>query len=298
MTTSPLLIVGSIAIDTIRTPGGTASDQLGGSASFAALTAKHWTNPLILSAIGADFAPALLKRLEKAGLNLKHLTRGAGKSFRWEGVYDENLGTRTTIGIDLGVMDTASLQSPDLSGVRFAMMATYSPSKELEILPRLPKDCFVAVDTIAVYINVPQLRVELDKLVSRATLLCIDQTELKEFTGVADEAAAVKKIFTLGPRWAIIKYGKQGSRLYAPGGQTAVLGIYDNLPKDTTGAGDTFLAGVMAHLANVGKTDFQTILEGMRLGTAAASVTTEAFGVDELIKATREEIERRAREVK
>jgi len=300
MTTSPLLIIGSIAIDTIRTPGGTASDQLGGSASFAGLTARHWTTPILLSAIGADFPSLLLERLEESGLDLQYLTRDHGKSFRWEGVYDETLGTRTTIGIDLGVMNSARLQSPDLSNVRFAMMATYAPTRELEILPSLPKGCFIAVDTIAVYINVPELRVELEKLVRHATLLCIDQTELRDFTGVADEAAAVKEIFSIGPRWVIIKYGKKGSRLYAPGPRekTASLGIYENEPKDTTGAGDTFLAAVMAHLAHIGKADFKTILEGMRLGTAAASVTTEAFGVDKLIKTPREEIERRARKVR
>lgn len=299
MSTPPLLIIGSVAIDTIRTPHGNASDQLGGSATFAALTAKHWCGPVIVSAIGGDFPVELLTRLERAGLDLSTLTRDAkGKSFRWTGVYSESLGTRETIGLELGVMESAKLRVPEnISDIRFAIISTYAPSRELEVLPLLHKDCFVALDTIAVYINVPELRVQLDKIVKRADLLCIDQTELKQFTGLDDEAAAVKKIFSLGPRWAVIKYGKRGSRLYAPDGRTATLGIYDNVPKDTTGAGDTFLAGIMAHVASAGKVEFETLLEGMRLGTAAASITTEAFGIEEIIKATKEEIERRARSV-
>ena len=294
MSSPSLLIIGSVAIDNIRTPKGAATDQLGGSATFAALAAKHWSSPLILSAIGADFPAALLQRLQNAGLDLSRLTRDAGKSFRWEGVYNEDLGTRETIGIDLGVMESAKLMVPDLSTIRFAMMATYAPARELEAIERLPKDTFIATDTIAVYINIPELRKSLDALVKRSALVCFDETELKDFAQTKDEAQAVKAIFAKGPRFVIAKYGKRGSRLYSHDGQTAAWGIFDNVPKDTTGAGDTFLGTIMAHLAAVGKADFKTILEGMKLGTAAASITTEAFGVEDLIKSTKAEIERRA----
>jgi|GEM_PF-3155001 sugar/nucleoside kinase (ribokinase family) len=295
----PLLITGSIAIDTIRNKGRLATDQLGGSAAFAALAARHWCKPVILSAIGGDYPPALERRLLDAGLDLRNLTRVASdKSFRWEGVYKENLGIRETIGVDLGVMATASLLTPaDIGKYKFAMMATYAPEKELEVAAKLPPECFIAVDTIAVYINTPALKSQLLNLIGKSGLLCIDDGETAALTGTRSEEEAVRKVFEMGPKWMIVKHGKLGSILYSQDGKTARLGIYDNIPIETTGAGDTFLGSVMAHLAATGKIDFATIMEGMRLGTAAASVTVEAFGVEELIKATRQEIERRAENI-
>ena len=289
---NPLLIVGSVAIDTIRTPQGDASDQLGGSAVFAALTARHWVKPVVLSAIGGDFPMALEAKMETAGVELGNLTRVANeKSFRWEGVYDAGLGTRETIGLDLGVMATAKLAAPDLFAIKFAMMGNYHPARELEIMDKLPEGCFVAADTIQAWIRYELAA--LTELFRRANIICIDGNELLEFTQGKNEAAGVEKLFELGPRWAIIKYGKRGSRLYGREGERATFGIYDNVPKDTTGAGDTFLAAIMAHVAAVGRADFETLKAGIRLGTAAASITTEAFGVDAIIEATGEEIEKR-----
>ena len=294
-----LLIAGSVAIDTIRNSSGSATDQLGGSATFAALAAKHWCDVVLLSAIGDDYPHVLEEKLLGAGLNLRDLTRvKGGKSFRWEGVYKENLGTRETIGIDLGVMATATLNTPrNINNFSFAMMATYAPEKELEVVSKLSPKCFIATDTIAIYINTPALKASLDKLVQKSSLICFDNNEIAAYSGLPDEESAVKKVFSVGPKWVIVKHGKLGSILYSQDGQSARLGIFDNIPIETTGAGDTFLGSVMAHLASTGRVNFENILEGMKLGTAASSITVEAFGVDALIGASREEISRRAKNI-
>lgn len=291
-----LLLCGSVAIDTIHTPEGTASHQLGGSASFAALAMRHWMTPVLLSAIGGDLPEDLYNKLEKAGIDLRHLTVDKGaKSFRWAGAYDEGLGTRKTVAVELGVMGTHVLHAPDLSHIRWAMMGNYNPLRQLELLPKLPKDCFISVDTIHGWIE--HQREGLTNLFRAATLITIDRDELLEFTGAKDEAQGVKQLFSMGPKWVIIKYGAAGSRLYAQDGRSGMVGIYKTVAKDTTGAGDTYLGTIMAHLATTGKVDMETLLAGMRLGAAAASITVEAFGVDALIKADRKEIERRAKAI-
>ncbi len=290
---NPLLIVGSVAIDTIRTPQGTASDQLGGSATFAGLVARHWVEPVLLSAIGGDFPEALLRRMEAASLNLSDLTREENaKSFRWEGLYDEGLGLRETTGLELGVMATAKLRTPDLSSIRFCMMGNYHPARELEVLEKLPEGCFIGTDTIEAWIKFE--REALTGLFRRSSLICIDTDELAKFTEEPDELVGVEKLFELGARWAVIKYGAHGSSLYGSQGERFRCGAYKTQARDTTGAGDTFLATILAHLAATGRADFETLQEGMKLGAAAASITVEAFGVDSLIKANKEDIERRA----
>lgn len=292
-----LLLVGSIGIDTLHTPQGSASHQLGGSATFAALAIRHWTRCPILAAIGGDFPEDLYHRLEHAGINLSHLTKDIhAKSFRWEGQYDEGLGTRKTVGIELGVMGTHRLHVPDLSHIKFAMMGNYHPLRELEVIEKLPAGCFICVDTIHGWINHEHANVQ--KLFSRATMPAIDKAELLELTKTADEMDGVKTLFSWGAQWVIVKYGAQGSRLYSPDGRQQQVGIYDTPVKDTTGAGDTYLGTIMAHLNDKGRADFETIVEGMRLGSAAASITVEAFGVEAIIRATRAQIEERAQKIK
>lgn len=288
-----LLLVGSVAIDTIHTPHGDAKHQLGGSAVFAALAIRHWTKTPILSAVGGDFPQDLLHRLEHAGLNLSHLTRDLhAKSFRWEGQYDEGLGTRKTVGLDLGVMATHKLHVPDLSHIKFAMMGNYHPARELEVMQKLPAGCFIATDTIEAWIQYNYE--ETKELFSRSTMAVVDRDELLKLTKTADEAQGVKKLFAWGVGWVIVKYGAQGSCLYAPDGKAQKVGVYATTTKDTTGAGDTYLGTLMAHLNDKGRGDFETIVEGMKLGAAAASITVEAFGVEAIIRATRAQIEERA----
>ena len=292
-----LLIVGSLGIDTIYTPAGSASHQLGGSATFAALAARHWTAPLILSAIGGDFPNDLMSILEREKLETKHLTVDPhAKSFRWAGRYDEGLGTRETVGVELGVMGTHTLHSPDMPKIKWVMMGNYNPLKQIELLTKLPAGCFISCDTIHGWIH--HQHEDVLNLFRACTLISIDRDELLEAMKVGDEAVAVKKLLAMGPKWAIIKYGAQGSRLYASDGRSSAMGVYKTHTKDTTGAGDTYLGTIMAHLASVGRADFDTILHGMRLGAAAASITVEAFGIDSLVKATRPEIEKRAQQVK
>ena len=288
-----MLIVGSVAVDTIRTPNGSASDTLGGSATFAALAAKHFGEILLLSAIGPDFPQSLLKDLEAAQVPLNNLTRTKdGKTFRWEGVYDEGLGSRTTIGLDLGVMATAKLNIPAKAlECRYAMMATYHPTREMEVLGHLKRGTFVATDTIFAWIEYE--KEALTELYRHTNLICLDGHELKLFTKIDDEAIAVKHLLSLGAEYVIVKYGKRGSRLYSKEGRTQFVGIYPNSPVETTGAGDTYLGAIMAYLNRKGQHTFEDVIEGMVWGSATASITTEAFGVNALIKTSFAEISRR-----
>jgi len=207
-----LLLTGPVAIDTIYTPKGSASDQLGGSVSFAALAARHWREPVILSAVGGDFPEDLRQILLRAGLELKHLTVDMhAKTFRWAGKYDAGLGTRETVGVELGVMSTHTLHAPELSHVKYAMMGNYHPARQLELLPKLPKDCFVAMDTIHAWITYE--RENLTTLAHACHLITIDKDELLQWAQIDNEAAAVKKLLSWGPKWIIITYGVDGSRL-------------------------------------------------------------------------------------
>ena len=291
---NPLLIVGSVAIDNIRTPHGSASDQLGGSATFAALSARFWGQPLILSAIGLDFPQSLLSELKQGGLNLNDLTLDKqGKSFRWEGVYDETLGTRQTIGLELGVMATATLQAPiGLQNVRVAMMGTYHPVRQLELLAKLPAGVFVATDTIAAYIKYE--RAALTELYKKSTLITLNDEELCEYTCCEDLGKGVEHLFGLGAEYVIIKHGQKGSHLYTAAGDKVEVGAYQTQAKDTTGAGDSYLGALLAVVNAKGKPTLQTLAEGMRFGSAVASLTVEAFGVDRLLPARWDEVNARA----
>jgi cytidine kinase len=295
---SPLLIIGSVAIDTIRTHNAAFSDQLGGSATFAALAARHWAEPLLLSAIGEDFPPALLQKISQSGISTAHLTRDPkGKSFRWTGVYDATLGTRETIGFEMGVMSTAKLNPPAiLSQVRFAMMATYDPDRQLEIINLLPSHTFIATDTIHAWIKFG--RDALTRLYRQTHLITLNEEELTEYTGSSNRAEGVRQLFELGASYVIIKRGAEGSILYTRDGQSLSVPAFATTARDTTGAGDSYLGTLMATLNRYGRVDIDTLSEGMRLGSAVASRTVEAFGVDSLISATLPEIQARASRLK
>lgn len=295
------MIIGSVAVDTVRTPTQAASDQLGGSASFASLVAKEYCDTMLLSAIGPDFPASLIERLQANNIATDKLTRTTeGKTFRWEGIYNEDLGTRESVGFELGVMATATIETPENIGeINYAMMGCYDPAREMEVVNKLAEDCFIATDTIEGYITSPDYHKALGELYSKTSLITVDENELKLYTNKTDETEAVQAIFEQSAkvRYVIVKYGANGSQLYAKDGQTRRVGIFTTSPKDTTGAGDTFLGAIMAHLCATQKTDIDTVAEGMRLGAAAASITIEAFGIDALEKATKIDIETRAQKL-
>jgi len=294
---SQLLIIGSVAVDTVRTPNADASDQLGGSASFAALAARNFGPICLMSAIGPDFPQELIDRLQASRIPTQNLTRTTeGKTFRWEGIYHEDLGTRESVGFELGVMATARLDLPNCLGdVRYAMMGCYDPARQMEVVAQLTPGCFIATDTIAGYITDPKHKRTLTDLYRHSSLITLDQTELKLYANTDDETQAVESIFASCPftQYVIVKYGAEGSQLYHKDGQRRRVGVFATSPKDTTGAGDTFLGTLMAHMAATDQTDIDTVEEGMRLGAAAASITIEAFGVDALEKASLGDIQQR-----
>ncbi len=293
----PVLVVGSVAYDSIMTPHDAGERILGGSAAFACLAASYFAPPRIVGVVGHDFRDRDRKKLAKRGIDLDGLlTDPSGRTFFWRGRYHENYNRRDTEDLQLNVFEHFKPRlSPTHAGTPFVMLGNIRPDLQLDVLNQLTAPRFVLADTIDIWIETR--REQLGEVMRRADLLVVNDTESAKLTGESNAIVAGRALRKHGCKTVIIKKGEHGAVLFHEEGMFALPAYPVTELRDPTGAGDSFAGALLGYLASTGATDFATLKQAMIYGTAVASLTVEAFSTDRLAKAGCREIRARRKEL-
>ena len=288
-----LVVVGSIGIDTIETPAARRESILGGSASYACAAASFFTRPGLVGVVGTDFPAGYVEMYGKFGIDLAGLQTVEGQTFKWSGVYEENMDNRRTISTELNVF--ASFQPelpPSYRHSPFLFLANISPQLQLHVLDQIRKPKFVVMDTMDLWINTA--RDALIEVIRRVDLLTVNESEARHLTGEKTLLKAAKMLLGFGPKYVLVKKGEHGSLLVTQDSLFMMPAYPLEEVHDPTGAGDSFAGGFIGSLAAASKITRKAIRQSMAYGSVVASFGVEAFSLDRLCTLTREQIEQRA----
>ena len=291
-----LVVVGSIALDTVITPKGRRDDAVGGSATFFSLAAEYFSPVSIVGIVGDDFPQRAIDEFKKRNIDLEGLEIKPGKTFRWGGEYKVNMKNRETLFTELNVFETFSPVLPDsYKKTDILFLANIHPELQLQVLDQMENKPLVGLDTMNLWIDIS--RDKLIEALKRVDIVIINDEEVLQLADTKYLVDGVKYIQDLGPKTVIAKKGKYGAELFH-GNQHAVFPICpEDQLIDPTGAGDTFAGGFMGFLASKGRKDlsFDDYREAMVYGTVMASFLVESFSTDKLESLTRDEIDARLR---
>lgn len=285
-----LTIVGSIGIDTIETPAEKREEILGGSVSYACASASFFTHSGMVGVVGTDFPQDFRDIWTNMNIDLEGLQTVEGKTFRWSGVYEENMDNRRTLSTELNVFETFSPELPDdYRDAPYLFLGNIHPALQLHVLEQVRNPKFILIDTMDLWINID--KEDLTKVIGKCHMLTLNESEAQLFTGEHSLNQAAHKLLELGPEYVLIKKGGNGSMLFTKSDVFLLHAYPLNSFKDPTGAGDTFAGGLMGALAASGKTDKEAIRQAMVYGSIVASFGVEEFSLDRLTQLDRDQIE-------
>src|SRR2546422_684288 len=291
-----VLIVGSTALDSIKTPNAENSRLLGGSASHAAVAASFFSPVRLVGVVGDDFPRRYFQLYKRHGIDLEGLQILPGKTFHWSGEYELNMNNRRTLLTELGVFETFTPTLPKRhQDSPFVLLANIAPALQHHVLNQMQRPKFVAADTMDLWLNIALP--DLLKLLKRLDAFVLNDSEAYQLTKEDNVFAALKKIHRLGPKYVIIKKGSHGSILSGPGGFFICPAYPLHKVIDPTGAGDAFIGGMMGHLATANGTVDEHIRRAMIYGSVVASFCCEGFGLTRITRITRANIDQRVREL-
>jgi sugar/nucleoside kinase (ribokinase family) len=279
VTPSQLLVVGSVALDTVATTTAERIEVLGGAASYASVAASFLTPVRLTGVVGTDFPAEHVALLERHKVDLGGLEKAAGRTFRWSGRYSSDFNVRTTLDTQLNVFESFRPKLPAAwSDSPFVFLANIDPELQLSVLDQVSRPKFVACDTMNFWIE--GKREVLLRLLGRVDLLLLNDEEARLLSGLSNLTAAARMIRALGPRAVVIKRGDAGALLFHEGGVFAAPAFPIETVVDPTGAGDSFAGGFMGWLAHSGATTPADIRTAMILGSVLASYCVEDFSLD------------------
>ncbi|HEU5069123.1 MAG TPA: PfkB family carbohydrate kinase [Verrucomicrobiae bacterium] len=291
-----VLIVGSTALDSIKTPKASNPRLLGGSASHAAVAASFFSDVSLVGVVGEDFPRKYTTLYKRHGLDLAGLQVKPGKTFHWAGEYELNMNRRRTLATELGVFETFSPDLPDeYRTAPFVLLANIAPALQHHVLNQMRRPRFIAADTMDLWLNIALS--DLLRLLKRVDLFVLNDSEAQQLVKEDNVVAALPKLHKLGPKYVIIKKGEHGSILSGPGGLFIAPAYPLKKVVDPTGAGDSFVGGLMGYLAG-SKGPIETNLRrAMVYGSVTASFCCEGFGLTRTTRTTRADIEKRVKEL-
>ncbi|MFN7931313.1 MAG: PfkB family carbohydrate kinase [Blastocatellia bacterium] len=284
-----LLVVGSVAIDSVKTPFGVRERSLGGAAMHFSVSASYFTNVAVVGVVGEDYTDDDMAVFRERNISTENLQRIAGgKTFFWAGEYGFDLNTAQTLDTQLNVfgdfkpqLSEAAKKSP------YLFLANIQPSLQREVREQV--DCkFVAMDTMNYWIA--SAREELMKTLAVVDAVIINDAEARELAKESNLIKAAKKILTFGPKILIVKRGEYGAALFTKDSYFATVAFPLESVFDPTGAGDSFAGGFMGYLAKHDNLDEATIRRAIIHGSVMASFNVEEFSCDRLRRLTRPEI--------
>src|SRR5881409_3989276 len=289
-----LLVVGSIALDTVKTPVEEHGDLLGGSASYAAAAGSYFSPVQLVGVVGSDFPQAEFDFWKSRKIDSAGVQRVEGKTFRWSGEYAWDLNTRETRSVALNVFENFQPELPvSYRQTDFALLANIAPALQSHVLKQMEKPRFVVADTMDLWIETT--RADIDALLPDVDLLILNDSEAREMTKETSLIKAGRGIRKMGPQYVAIKKGEHGALLFGEGDQFFSCGAYplEDI-HDPTGAGDTFAGGMAGYLAGtVKKVHFNDLRKAMIYGSVLASFCVEALSLERLRKLPMEEIAKR-----
>ncbi|MBI5479065.1 MAG: sugar kinase [Deltaproteobacteria bacterium] len=287
-----LLIVGSVALDTVETRWGRHERILGGSASFAGAASAFFTRPEICAVIGEDFPEAHLDFLRSRGVGLGGLERAAGKTFFWNGRYAPDFKSRETLETQLNVFaDFRPRLPPPLRKPRFLFLGNIHPSLQLEVLSQVERPRLTACDTMNLWISTTPK--ELRELLARVDVVLLNDEEVLQLSGEHDLLRATRAVLAMGPGTIVVKRGDAGALLFHDERLFVAPAFPLDKVVDPTGAGDSFAGGFMGALAALGTLGNPELRMAMIVGSTIASFAVEDFSLDRFRRLTVEEIQER-----
>lgn len=280
-----VLVVGSMAYDSVETWAGKRERALGGSATFFSMASSRFAHTDIVAVVGEDFRPSDLERLAARGVGLEGVERAKGETFRWGGVYSRYFETRETLFTELNVFSTFQPRLPEsVRGAEVVFLANIHPKLQLDVLSQVRSPAFVALDTMNFWIDGERER--LAEVLRRVDLLLLNDEEAFKLSRSGNMIQAAAAIRAMGPSAVVIKRGEHGAWLFTDAGAHMVPAVPLAEVVDPTGAGDSFAGGFIGWLARRGRFDAAAMQEAMVAGTLVASFTVEDFSVDGLERVT------------
>ncbi|MGH9374850.1 MAG: PfkB family carbohydrate kinase [Terriglobia bacterium] len=293
----PLLVVGSVAFDSIRTPYGQVEAIPGGSATYFSVTASFFTPVNVVAVVGEDFGEDHLRLFRGRPINLQGLEKAKGKTFRWRGEYAGDMNEARTIETHLNVFESFTPKIPEAYlDSEFVFLGNIDPVLQLHVRKQLPKARFTACDTMNFWIKGKPA--ELKNTLASVDALVINDGEARMLSGAGNLRRAAAEIHRLGPRIVIVKRGEYGACFFE--GQCVFFAPAFPLEEvhDPTGAGDSFAGGFMGYLARERDFSEENLRRALVYGSVMASFAVEKFGLERLLTVKPREIEERFREFK
>ncbi len=292
-----LLVVGSVALDTVQTPFGEATEVLGGSATYFAVAASYFTSVDLIAVVGEDFPDQHVKLLTSRGIDLTGLERQRGETFRWKGAYTYQLNEAHTLDTRLNVFERFRPKIPDqYRSPSMVFLGNIDPELQLDVLQQLRRPTLVACDTMNFWIE--RKREALWRVLEKADVLIINDGEARLLGGDSNLVKVAQGILARGPRHLIVKRGEYGVLMFDHKQTFGTPAFPLEEVKDPTGAGDSFAGGFMGYLAATGNVSEAAIRQAIIFGSVMASFNVEAFSLDRLRVLDYKEIQLRFREFK
>jgi len=295
-----LIVVGSMAFDSIETPFGKSDKIIGGAATYIAWSASNFTRPVKqVSVIGGDFPQNEIKMLEARGVLMDGVqVKGNEKSFFWSGRYHLDMNTRDTLETQLNVLGSFRPVIPDsYQDCEFLMLGNLLPSVQLSVINQLKtKPKLIILDTMNFWMDTAMG--DLEKVIKKVDVLLVNDSEARQLSGQYSLVSAAKSILEMGPKFLIIKKGEHGALLFNKDDVFYAPALPLEVVFDPTGAGDTFAGGFIGHLARTKDTSFENMKSAIIIGSAMASFCVEKFGTQRLKELKREDIDQRIQRFK
>ena len=289
-----IVVVGSVAYDTVETTTGSADEALGGSAVYFSVAARFFAPVSVVGIVGSDFKPESRQILVDRGIDVRGLEQRPGKTFRWHGRYHEDMNKRDTLNLALNVFESFSPELlPDQRRCDYLFLGNIAPELQERVLSQILSPKVVAGDTMNHWIE--ESGPELKKLLANIDILTLNDEEARMLSGEHNLVKAGRAILKMGPKTALVKRGEYGVIQFSAEGMFAVPAYPLEEVVDPTGAGDTFAGAFMGYLARNGRITESTLRTAAVYGTVLASFVVERFSLDRLLELTWQEIEQRYR---
>jgi sugar/nucleoside kinase (ribokinase family) len=295
--TASILVVGSVAFDSLKTPFGTAEEILGGSATYFSVAASYFSNVRVVAVVGSDFPEKHIEVFHKHKVDTAGLERVSGRTFRWKGEYGYDLNEARTLDTQLNVFETFKPVIPEAyRESEYVFLGNIDPELQMSVLEQIKRPRVVACDTMNFWIKG---RVEaVKRTIAKVDILIINDAETRMLANEPNLVRAANRVLAMGPKTLIVKRGEYGVLMF---NGTSIFGapafpledVYD-----PTGAGDSFAGGFMGALAHGGDINERVFRRGIIYGSVMASFNVEQFGLNRLTNLTREQIDDRFRQFK
>ena len=289
---SSLLVVGSVAFDTIHNHLGSHDRVIGGSATYASLAASQLADVRLVGVVGQDFPREAVDMLRGRGIDTTGLEVAIGETFHWEGRYSDDLTSRETIQTDLNVFAHFNPKIPaSFQDSEFVMLGNIAPQLQLHVLDQVQRPKLVIADTMNLWIDTALD--PLKELLARIDILVINEEEARQLTGYHHPLAVAEALRVMGPETVIVKRGEYGALLFLEEDIFCAPAYPLKAVADPTGAGDSFAGGFLGYLAEAGHDDLR---QAVICGSSTASFCVQDVGIGALVELTRDDIESRIRD--